>query len=52
MRDKRAMTRGVPPRTDGSRTRDPVFLLGQATGIFIYARNLYFIRKRPLSVDG
>ncbi|RVV98244.1 lipid A biosynthesis protein [Mesobaculum littorinae] len=23
--------------------RDPVFVLGQATGIFIYARNLYLI---------
>jgi lipid-A-disaccharide synthase-like uncharacterized protein len=25
--------------------RDPVFILGQATGIFIYMRNLYFIRQ-------
>jgi lipid-A-disaccharide synthase-like uncharacterized protein len=25
--------------------QDPVFILGQSTGIFIYARNLYFIRK-------
>lgn len=23
--------------------RDPVFILGQSTGIFIYSRNLYFI---------
>jgi lipid-A-disaccharide synthase-like uncharacterized protein len=23
--------------------RDPVFILGQAGGVFIYARNLYFI---------
>ena len=23
--------------------RDPVFILGQTTGVFIYARNLYFI---------
>ena len=23
--------------------RDPVFIVGQATGLFIYARNLYFI---------
>jgi lipid-A-disaccharide synthase-like uncharacterized protein len=23
--------------------RDPVFILGQATGVFIYARNLWFI---------
>jgi lipid-A-disaccharide synthase-like uncharacterized protein len=30
---------------------DPVFILGQATGLMIYSRNLYFIRlgKRGLS---
>lgn len=28
--------------------RDPVFILGQAAGVFIYLRNLYFIHKgRP-----
>ena len=27
--------------------RDPVFILGYAPGLFIYARNLYFIHKRP-----
>ena len=26
--------------------RDPVFILGQASGIGIYARNLYFLSKR------
>jgi lipid-A-disaccharide synthase-like uncharacterized protein len=26
---------------------DPVFILGQATGIFIYTRNLWFIHRRP-----
>ena len=28
---------------------DPVFILGQSAGVFIYARNLYFIRagQRP-----
>jgi lipid-A-disaccharide synthase-like uncharacterized protein len=26
---------------------DPVFILGQGAGIFIYARNLYFIRQAP-----
>lgn len=26
--------------------RDPVFILGQAGGVFIYARNLYFIHKK------
>lgn len=24
---------------------DPVFMLGQGTGLFIYSRNLYFIRR-------
>jgi lipid-A-disaccharide synthase-like uncharacterized protein len=24
---------------------DPVFILGQAAGLFVYARNLYFIRQ-------
>ena len=27
--------------------QDPVFILGQSTGLLIYARNLYFIRKKP-----
>lgn len=27
--------------------QDPVFILGQSTGLFIYARNLYFIRRKP-----
>lgn len=30
--------------------QDPVFILGQSTGMLIYARNLYFIRKKPESV--
>lgn len=30
--------------------RDPVFILGQATGTFIYLRNLFFIRKGRLSL--
>ena len=25
---------------------DPVFILGQGAGLFVYARNLYFIHKR------
>lgn len=29
--------------------QDPVFILGQATGLFVYARNLYFIRKGKTS---
>jgi len=30
---------------------DPVFILGQSTGVLIYSRNLYFIRRqrRPLA---
>jgi lipid-A-disaccharide synthase-like uncharacterized protein len=27
--------------------RDPVFILGQAGGILIYLRNLYFIKRPP-----
>ena len=27
--------------------QDPVFIIGQSTGLLIYARNLYFIRKNP-----
>lgn len=26
--------------------RDPVFIIGQSTGVFIYARNLYFVYRR------
>lgn len=31
---------------------DPVFILGQATGLFIYARNLYFIHRRAAPGGG
>jgi len=27
--------------------RDPVFIVGQATGLFIYSRNLWFIYRPP-----
>lgn len=27
--------------------RDPVFIVGQATGLFIYTRNLWFIYRPP-----
>lgn len=27
---------------------DPVFILGQGAGLFVYARNLYFIYRRPV----
>jgi len=27
--------------------QDIVFILGQGTGLFVYLRNLYFIRKQP-----
>jgi len=27
--------------------KDPVFILGQSLGVFIYARNLYFIHRKP-----
>ena len=26
--------------------QDPVFILGQSTGVFIYARNLFLIRRK------
>jgi lipid-A-disaccharide synthase-like uncharacterized protein len=26
---------------------DPVFIIGQASGLFVYARNLYFIHRTP-----
>lgn len=29
--------------------QDPVFILGQSTGLFIYARNLYLIRAEKRS---
>ena len=31
--------------------RDPVFIVGQGTGIFIYLRNLYFILRRQKQVE-
>ena len=27
---------------------DPVFILGQAGGLLVYARNLYFVHRAPL----
>jgi lipid-A-disaccharide synthase-like uncharacterized protein len=32
--------------------RDPVFILGQAAGMLVYARNLMLIRKKQLSSGG
>lgn len=33
--------------------RDPVFIVGQATGVLIYLRNLYFLRRfRPEAIEG
>jgi lipid-A-disaccharide synthase-like uncharacterized protein len=35
--------------------QDPVFIVGQAAGLVVYARNLYFIRARKrtaISADG
>lgn len=29
---------------------DPVFIVGQATGLFIYLRNIYLIYKKPQDV--
>ncbi len=30
--------------------QDPVFILGQSTGLFIYGRNLYFVRHERQQV--
>jgi len=32
--------------------RDPVFIVGQTTGVFIYLRNLYFLRRARLHTIG
>lgn len=32
--------------------RDPVFIMGQLSGVFIYARNLYFVYKEMAVSDG
>ncbi len=32
--------------------RDPVFILGQAAGMIVYARNLMLIRKKQISARG
>ena len=32
--------------------RDPVFILGQAAGMLVYARNLVLIRKKHVSTRG
>ncbi len=29
--------------------KDPVFILGQSIGIFIYLRNIYFIKKQKVT---
>ena len=40
---------GVVLLTYAIHIRDPVFILGQSTGVLIYSRNLWFIyRQRPL----
>ena len=32
--------------------QDPVFILGQGAGLFVYARNLYFIRRQRMPATG
>ncbi len=32
--------------------KDPVFILGQSAGLFIYLRNIYFIYKEKVSSGG
>lgn len=31
--------------------KDPVFIIGQGTGLFIYLRNIYFVRRESLEQD-
>ncbi len=31
--------------------KDPVFILGQSFGVFVYSRNLYFIYKEKKAAD-
>ena len=31
---------------------DPVFILGQGAGLFVYVRNLYFIHRKPRHLAG
>ena len=31
--------------------QDPVFIIGQSTGLFIYSRNLYFIAKEKKALS-
>lgn len=38
--------------TYGILDRDPVILVGQSTGLLIYLRNLYFIRKQGREQQG
>ncbi len=40
-----SLSGGVVLLTYAIYRRDPVFIVGQFTGLFIYARNLYFIYK-------
>lgn len=32
--------------------RDPVFIVGQGLGVFIYLRNLWLIYREPLATNG
>ncbi len=45
---------GITLLTYAIHREDPVFIVGQLTGVFIYSRNLYFIHrdKRPSTEDG
>lgn len=45
---------GITLLTYAIHRKDPVFIVGQITGVFIYSRNLYFIHrdKRPSTEDG
>ncbi|MEA1937675.1 MAG: lipid-A-disaccharide synthase N-terminal domain-containing protein, partial [Pseudomonadota bacterium] len=48
-----SITGGVTLLTYAIHIEDPVFIVGQSLGVFIYARNLWFIRRhsRQMSDD-
>lgn len=47
-----SMAGGVLMFAYGVLREDPVIMLGQSTGIFIYARNLYFIWREKRRFQG
>jgi lipid-A-disaccharide synthase-like uncharacterized protein len=42
---------GLTLLTYAALRQDPVFIVGQAAGLFVYARNLYLIRRKARPVE-